>query len=119
MANEVTVTTGIIANKLAKISAANSYSISMTGDDIYSATQLIGTSAEQLGFGEISGIPCALYIENLDATNYVDISLVNNGSTPFAKLLAGQSMVLPPGAAAIYAKANTAACRILIAAAEA
>lgn len=120
MANEVSASATVKAAKGgASVSSSKSFSISMTGDEMLSLTQEIGTSAEQIGFGGITGAPAILFIQNLDAANYVDISLESDGSAPFIKLTAGKAALFQPASDTIYAKANTAAVRILVTAAEA
>ena len=91
----------------------------MTGDDILQGTQLIGTSAELVSFGEIAGAPAMVLIQNLDANNFVEIG-GDAGLTVFKlKILAGKSMLISPSSGTVYAKADTAAVRIFLVAAEA
>jgi hypothetical protein len=91
----------------------------MAGDDLIQTTQSIGTTAETVSFGEISGAPQAVMITNIDATNYVEFG-GDSGLTVFkVKLLAGKSMYFTPASATLYAQANTAAVRIQIIAVEA
>ena len=95
-----------------------SANITMAGDDIASSTQLIGTSAETINLGEITGAPGAFAIKNLDATNYVEIG-GDSGLTVFKlKLLPGQFHFFQPSSATIYAQANTADVRVQIQATE-
>lgn len=76
-------------------------------DAALSNLQTIGTSAEALVVGDI-GTPGWLAGINTDPTNYVDLSLVSDGSTPFAKVLPGQPFLVPCATKVIYAKANGA-----------
>lgn len=69
--------------------------------------QTIGTSAEALVVGDI-GTGRWLAGKNTDATNYVELSLASDGSTPFAKIRPGQPFLIPIATKVIYAKANTA-----------
>jgi len=81
-------------------------------------TQNIGTTEEQIDFGDITTLGWYM-IYNNDATNYVEIGVRSGGTSYYhAKVLpkktygpvhATASMV-----SAIYAKANTAACEIEI-----
>ena len=91
----------------------------MTGSEMTQHTQSIGTTAETLSLGDITGVPGAIVIKNLDATNYIELG-GDSGLTVFKiKLLAGQFVAFQPTAATIYAKANTAAVRVQIVATEA
>ena len=120
MANEVYTSLQLSATKGgAKVANSVSGRSDMTGDDMIQTTQVIGTTAETVSFGEISGAPQAILITNLDATNYVEFG-GDSGLTVFKlKLLAGKSMYITPTSATLYAQANTAAVRIQIIAVEA
>lgn len=120
MAREIYTSTQLTARKNgATVTATVTGNQDMAGDDLHQATQLIGTSAELVGFGEITGAPAQVLIQNLDATNFVEIG-GDSGLTVFKlKILAGRSVLISPSSATMYAKADTAAARILIIAAEA
>lgn len=119
MANEINYTVNLVARKGGAVvnPGALSETLSMTGDDMIQTTQVIGTSAEAVGFGEIAGAPAVVVVKNLDATNYVTVGFTNPPTE--IKILPGGAMLVTPAAAALYAIANTAACRVLVCAAEA
>ena len=86
----------------------------LTGDNLAQVTQAIGTTAEVLSFGDISGTPQLVLIENLDTTNYVEIG-GDSGLTVFKlKIPAGQSIVVSLTSGTAYAKANTAEVKVLM-----
>lgn len=120
MANEIYATVSLTARKnSAEMSYATAFNQDMAGDDFIQTTQLVGTSAELVSFGEITGAPTQCLIRNLDATNYVEFG-GDSGLTVFKlKLLPGKSMLIPLQSGTLYALANTAAVRILILATEA
>jgi hypothetical protein len=119
MANEIMISAGFQASKSgATISASESGSFDMTGDDMVQGTQLIGTAAEVLNLGEVSGDVALLFAKNLDATNFVEIALDSGMTQKFIKLRPGRFALLPPATATLYAKADTASCRLQIAAVE-
>jgi hypothetical protein len=120
MANEIYCTAQLTATKGgAKITSSIGKRQDMTGDDMVQNTQLIGTTSELVVFGEITGAPKQVLITNLDTTNYVELG-GDTGITVFSlKLLAGTSALFAPTSATLYAKANTASCRIQILAVEA
>jgi hypothetical protein len=120
MANEIYTSLQLNATKGgAKIANTVSVRSDMAGDDMIQTTQVIGTTAETVSFGEISGAPQFLLITNLDATNYVEFG-GDSGLTVFKiKLAAGKSTLFSPTSATLYAQANTAAVRIQVLAAEA
>ena len=119
MANEIQITVNLVARKggAAVNPGAQSKAITMSGDDMVQGTQVIGTSAEAIDLAEISGAPSALMITNLDSTNFVLVGFTNPPTE--IKLNPGVPMLITPAGATIYAKADTAACRVLVAAAEA
>lgn len=96
-----------------------SKTLDMAGDDMVQSTQLIGLSSEALTFDEITGAPAVLLIENLDATNYVEIDSATTMDKFPQKIEAGGVVLLRPQTGTIYARSNTAAVRIVKAAVEA
>jgi hypothetical protein len=100
------------------ISGSGANSITQSGTDNIGSVQNIGATTEQLVIGDVTTIGY-LFVKNLDATNYVEFDLNTPvAGTAFAKLLPGESMLLPTRQTTIYAKANTAACDCLVIAFE-
>lgn len=120
MANEVYTSLTLSASKNGvKGSLTVSGRSDMAGEDVIQTTQLIGTSAELVTFGEITGAPQAVLIENLDATNFVELG-GDSGLTVFKlKLLPGEANLLSLASGTLYAQADTAAVRIQLLAVEA
>ena len=119
MANEISIGASLSINKNSTpFTARADKTFDQTGNVTVQLIQNIGTSAEILAYGDLSGVPGAILVKNMDATNYVELSLDSGGTQIFAKLAAGRGMVWIPSVAAVYAKANTAACRLLILACE-
>lgn len=120
MANEIYTNLQLTVRKNgATISATAAGNQDMAGDDMTQITQVIGTTAETIGFGDITGAPAQVLIQNLDATNFVEIG-GDSGLTVFKlKILPGKAVSISPASGTMYAKADTAAVRILIVAAEA
>jgi len=74
MANEGYLTVNLKANKSgANIAQNYSAAFSMTGNEMVQGTQNIGTTAEIVTFGNITGAPQMVSIRNLDATNYIEL----------------------------------------------
>ena len=119
MANEIYSALTLTARKSgATVTLSNAVNQDMAGSNMIQSTQLIGTSAELVSFGDISGAPSQVMIKNLDSTNFVEIG-GDSGLTVFKlKLLAGKHLLLPPSSATMYAKADTANVRIQIVATE-
>lgn len=115
MADEITLTVRetVIKNgaTLININEAGQQ-FDMTGNETFVGTQVVGTSAEAIILGDVTIAGAKIRIKNLDATNYVDISLINDGSTPFSRVKPGKETIIH-GVATIYGKANTAPVRIL------
>jgi len=120
MANEITTAVSLSASKGgASISRNLTVRSNLAGEDMVQTTQLIGTTSELVVFGEITGAPQFLMIQNLDATNYVEIG-GDSGMTVFSlKIPAGKASLFAPISGTVYAKANTASVRIQIIAVEA
>jgi len=120
MANEGYFSINLRASKSgANVGQSVSGRLDMIGSNMTQTTQTIGTTAELVAFGDISGAPQMLLIQNLDATNYIEIG-GDSGLTVFKlKIPAGKSNIVSLTSATLYAQANTAAVNILIVALEA
>jgi len=121
MANELSM---ILQLKWAKGGVALTHSTSsprdMAGAVLYQNVQAIGTSTEQIEFpADLTGVPGMIVLKNLNATNFIEVGLNTPVTQIFAKLMPGQIMPIPPSTATLYAKANTAACDLLVMAASA
>jgi len=119
MANEGYFTVTLKATKSgATVDHTVSKRFSMTGAEMIQATQNIGTTAETVSFGGITGAPQMVLIHNLDSTNYVELG-GDSGLTVFKiKILPNSPALVTLSSATLYAKANTAACNILVEAVE-
>ena len=121
MANEFTFSgTFQYLKSLAKVSAVATTQKTISGTQCNDGTQSVGTSYEALDFGDMGTTPGVFMVQNLDATNYVEISS-DGGSTYCIRLAAGSSSVgggiclIPNNSLATWgARANTAACIVSI-----
>ena len=101
----------------ARIATSENFIADMEGDDMVSQTQNIGTTAELVDFGDLTGTGLVI-IKNLDATNDVFI-----GSSAE---MTGLNLIIRPGRFVLfedtntnlYAQADIAAVRILTLAVE-
>ena len=74
----------------------------------------VGTSEETIAFTDI-GTPGYLYLTNLDIANYVEVGFTTSATASAMKVAAGGFIIVPLSASAtVYAKANTAACRVRV-----
>jgi hypothetical protein len=118
MANEITtnITVSVSIN-----SQVASGTISGTSDASNNAfignEQLIGTAAETIFLGDIGSTPVFLFVRNMDTTNYVEVDNDSGMANFPQKILPGKGVFLFPQAVPIYAKANTASCRVWVVAA--
>lgn len=119
MANEIYASIQATARKNgAEVAINTSFNLTMTGDGMFNATQSIGTTAETVSFGDITGAPGMVIVKNLDDTNFVELG-GDSGLTVFkTKLLAGQWCMFQPTSGTMYAKADTAAVRVQVIATE-
>lgn len=120
MANEISVSCSLSASKNGAAIASGQLTDTndMSGDQMITNVQAIGTAAEAVVLGDVSTISYTVF-KNMDATNYVDLSLNADASAPFAKLRAGEIALVPLATATIYAKANTAGINLLVHSVEA
>jgi len=84
-------------------------SITMVGAQYHRSVQIVGTTTEELALGDVA-TPGYLACTNLDATNFVQIGLATpvDAGNAFAKLLPGESCLIPTRQTTIYALADTA-----------
>jgi hypothetical protein len=108
MANELSLSLGLNYTKNnAGVSKSVSPQITVSGTPFAAHLQNIGTTDETLDLGDVGTIGF-VFLHNLDASNYITFG--SDGSAYPLKLKAGESMIVRWNAAAIHAKANTAAC---------
>lgn len=119
MANEISASATLnISKNGVTLQHTTSALHDMSGDEMLHRTQSIGTSAEQINFGDITGAPGMLKISNQDSANFVEIALDSGMTNKICKIRAGGVALFQPSSATLYAKADTAAVRILVQAAE-
>jgi len=117
MAGEIQVTAGLSVDKgtspsdYSDAKEPGSVAITMSGDDYVGGTQLIGTSAENIGMGEISTAGY-MWVKNLGPTNYVELGYDDTGFKNFVKLKVGEPGTFRLAQDQPQAKADTAAVRI-------
>lgn len=112
MASEITFKIQLSASKGgAQVTLAKNLTLTMAGTEMDQGTQVIGTSAELVTFGEVATTGFLMCF-NMDATNYVEFSVDASVATPFSRLNPGEGLLVPVSAVAIYAKAHTASVRI-------
>lgn len=109
MANEIRVTATLSAEKSSgKIpTLGDAQRIDMTGVDMITSTQSVGTSDEVLVQPTEIGTLGWVWLKNLDDTNFVSFGLTSSYTI---KLLAGEECVFRAAGADIYALADTASC---------
>jgi hypothetical protein len=121
MANEFTFSgTFQFLKSLARVSAVATTQNTVSGSQCSDSTQSIGTSYEALVFGDIGNTPGVFMLQNLDITNYVEVS--SDGGSTFCMRLAPGSATVAGGLALIPnnslttwgARANTAACIVTV-----
>lgn len=118
MANEITITTSMSVSKGGATinTSSQSKTLDMSGADMATFTQVIGTSNEAIGFpSDISG-DVHIVVKNLDATNYVEIFKDSGNTHLLSKLNAGEFCHLTrvPSTTSLYARANTASVSVQV-----
>lgn len=117
MADEIRLRAALSFAKSGKGAAADSgeKSITMSGTDYWQGTQTVGTAEEALILGDVTAANAYYHIENLDATNRVDLKPATGG-TVTTQIGAGKSAVgqFGPGVTAPFVQANTAPVEIKV-----
>lgn len=117
MADEIRIRAALSFAKSGSGAAADSgeKSISMSGDDFWEGTQTVGTAEEALFLGDVTPANAFYQIENLDATNRVDLKPAAGG-TVTTQIGAGKPAVgqFGPSVVAPYVQANTAPVKIKV-----
>lgn len=114
MANEISVSATMSVSKSgASVSLSAGGSLTMAGVNMVGpVTETIATSATQITMPNITGVPPAILIKNLDATNYLEVDIVNTFNSWPQKIQPGCCVLLAPESATIYGKAHTASVQI-------
>ena len=121
MANEYTASvTFRFVKSLVTVSATARTQKTVSGSLGADVTQSIGTTHEALVFGDIGTNPGVFMLQNLDVTNYVEISS-DGGSTYCMRLAPGSTSIggglalVPNNSLTTWgARANTAACLVSV-----
>jgi hypothetical protein len=116
MANEISITAKLSVSKSGTTvtNATSTDSIDMTGTNMLTLVQSIGTSYEALTLTDIdTAAKYFVMLRNKDATNYVEVSF-DAGSTFSLRMDAGELCGPLPMVAGeqIGCRANTAACEV-------
>jgi hypothetical protein len=106
MADEIQMTARLYASKGGAYLPSVTYtkSSTMTGTDMGSQTQVIGTTVEALDLPVEVTAPYKLLISNLDPSNYVEFGFVSGTYT--MRVPAGETMLIPYVSATLYCKAD-------------
>jgi hypothetical protein len=124
MATVYTTAASLAVTGIAAISSGTlSKAVTAAAEDVYTATQSIGTSSEILLIpAEIAaGSAGVILIKNTDTSNYVEFAFTNP-AVPGASTIridAGCFAMLPKPSAALYGIANTSAVVVQVWAVEA
>ena len=120
MANEIQISASLAVNRSgATFTGIGNSNITQAGTPSIANTQVVGTTSEALYLGDVTAVGY-IFLKNLDASNYVEISLEATVSSAdaFVTLLPGECALIPTRLEAIYAKANSAATNLLVVAAS-
>ena len=114
MADEIQMTARLYAAKGGAYLPSVTYtkSATMSGTDMGSQTQVIGTTVEALDVPVDVTAPYKLLVSNLDSTNFVDLGFVSGTYT--MRIPAGETMLIPYVASGqtLYFRADTAAVTV-------
>lgn len=121
MADELTVSAQISFSKSNASMAVNrTATLDVSGSKYAEFIQNIGTTREDIVFGDI-GTPGYFIVQNADPTNYIELSS-DGGTTYSIKLTAGSSTklgglsIISNNGVTWSARANTAACNLIVSA---
>ena len=113
MADEITLDCSLLYEKngVRITPPLGQLSIDVAGNELVHQVQLIGITEEAIYMGSDVGTPGIAVFKNLDPTNFISIRRAT-GEGNFLKILPGEHAVLRLVAAAPFAIADTAACRM-------
>ena len=122
MANEITISAGLSTTiGGTTISSNRSKILDITGNEALSALDSVGFASDQaIPLSSLDNVG-QLLIENLDASNFVQVSSATGGSfaaSVFMKVRPGCCALIQPNTATLYIKADTAACAVKYTAVE-
>jgi len=121
MADEITIISGIsvLKSNLSTTIPTTSSTVDLSGTKFIRNCQTVGTTYEAVSVGDLASAGWC-YIKNTDTTNYVEFGVeVAAAFYPFVKILAGETSLIRPTSATLYALADTASVRVQIIATEA
>lgn len=114
MANEITLTVGVLASKnsLSVQLAPKSFQTDLTGSRFIRNVQSVGTTQEALVVGDLA--TAGVYsMTNLDDTNYAELGVDVSGTFyPVDKILPGETIQGRLSSLARHVKADTAAVNL-------
>jgi hypothetical protein len=112
MADELTLSVNFSVTKDgATTSVRVSDTIDVSASPRASGVQSIGTAWEAINMGEVTS-PGYFFYHNLDATNYIEFSADSGGANALGKAVTNDFGCFRVTSSAIYARANTAACKL-------
>lgn len=114
MANEVSASASLTISASGQgANLSGNLASDLSGSLIFENVQSIATSNTQVSLGGLTA-NIQLAIKNLDATNYVQISLDNAQANVISRIKANGIMLVELETVTLYAKANTGACLIAV-----
>ena len=99
-------------NTTLQLSHTGNASVTTTGDSMQAAAIEIGTSEETITVSSDIGNAGLFWIENLDATNFIELGFATAVYPLILDPGEAYLMRLAPATATLYLKADTAACNI-------
>lgn len=112
MANEISVSTNITISQAGQsVQGSGTFTANLSATNFVGEEVTIGSSsAAVLTIAGLSD-PSAVFIKNLDSTNFITVDSVSTLDNFPQRLTAGQAVCLLPSTGTIYVKADTAPCQ--------
>lgn len=115
MANEISTNLSVSANTSGQSVSGSASGSADAGAGGFIGTEVtVATSAAALDLGPVTSDPVFIFVKNLDGTNFIQIDSTSAMTAFPQKVLPGQAIYLNPATAVIYAKADTAPCKIWV-----
>lgn len=112
MPNELTSSVSLTYSRGGAVAAVTaSKQTDITTGRAIDITQVVGTTEESVNLVDVASVE-EVVIQNLDATNYVDVGCVTNVYS--IRVPAGRIALFKPTANALFLRANTAACLVRV-----
>ncbi len=120
MANEISISAALsVAKNGASFTARGDKVLDQTGNYVVNKVQAVGTSAETVDLGDISGMPVALFLQNLEAAGGANVEIhAGSGGTVVGQINPGEPALIMRPVSTPYVRSTSGTAKVLVLAVE-